>query len=78
MGDTLLAGVGVEPVPEHVENLRPCLNRLPSVTLVQAAMGRQEQVAPVYALSQETYRRALEQVNPQEAGALSEQLLYLC
>ena len=40
-------------------------------------MGRQEQVAPVYALSQETYRRALEQVNPQEAGALSRALLYL-
>ena len=72
-----LRSVSVEPVPEHVETLRPALKKLPNSALVQAAIVRQGQSAAVHAIDPEVYKACLREVKPVHVDAFMENVLFL-
>jgi len=72
-----LLGVGVEPVPEHVEWLRQALQHLPNTSLVQAAIGKRSQEVTVYTITPEQYAECLKSADPAEEDAVKRSVLYL-
>ena len=58
-----LLGVGVEPVPEHIGTLRPCLADLPNTSLVQAAITTETQSVDIYTVTSDEVRESLEKVS---------------
>lgn len=74
---TNLLGVGVEPVPEHVERLQPLLRWLPNAALVRAAVGSMDQDVEVHAITPERYRKYVQTVRPTELQAFDDLVLFL-
>ena len=58
-----LLGVGVEPVPEHIGTLRPCLEDLPNTSLVQAAVTTEIQSVEIYTVTSEEFTDTLTRVS---------------
>mmetsp|Transcript_23996 Transcript_23996/g.53143 ORF Transcript_23996/g.53143 Transcript_23996/m.53143 type:complete len:533 (-) Transcript_23996:31-1629(-) len=71
-----LLGVGVEPIVEHIESLRPALQQLPNAALLQAAIGRQSDKVTVHAITPECYQKYLQEVAPVDRLAFEASMLY--
>ena len=56
-------GVGVDPVPEHIGTLRPCLEDLPNTSLVQAAITTEMQSVEIYTVTSEEVTDTLTRVS---------------
>ena len=75
-----LRGVGVEPVPEHIQSLQPVLAQLPHVALVQAAMSNRhrEDVVDVYGISPDVHDdKSLRHLCGKKRKLFHEQVEYL-
>lgn len=57
-----LRGVGVEPVPEHVEHLQPALESLPYTSLLQGAVSTCSEDVEVFAVTPQMYENAASKV----------------
>ena len=68
---------GVEPVREHVERLRPLLNKLPNAALVEAAMVREGQEVTMHAVTQEEYLRCLRAVSDENLASFEDSMTFL-
>eukprot|EP00418_Pyrodinium_bahamense_P097182 CAMPEP_0179031348 /NCGR_PEP_ID=MMETSP0796-20121207/11024_1 /TAXON_ID=73915 /ORGANISM="Pyrodinium bahamense, Strain pbaha01" /LENGTH=518 /DNA_ID=CAMNT_0020727537 /DNA_START=139 /DNA_END=1693 /DNA_ORIENTATION=- len=67
-----LQAVGVEPVPEHAERCEAA-----GATLVEAAVGRQDQNVEVHAITPECYKKYTEMVRPTELQSFEDLVLFL-
>ena len=73
-----LAGVGVEPVREHVEALLPLVREsLPRVTVVEQAIGDQEQTSTLFKWPKQKHEALLRRVPSGQRGGLEWSLSYL-
>ena len=72
-----MLAVGVEPVPEHVNALRPILKSLPNATIVRAAVGDHGANVTVHTITPETYLRCLEKIPPGKIDDFKERATYL-
>ena len=73
-----LAGVGVEPVREHVEALLPRVKELlPRVSVVQQAIGDREQTSRLFKWPKQKHEELLRRVPPRQRGGLEWSLSYL-
>ena len=72
-----MLAVGVEPVPEHVNALRPTLKSLPNASIVRAAVGDHGAHVMVHTITPETYSRCLEKIPPGKIADFKERATYL-
>ena len=76
---TSLLGVGVEPVSEHLEKLRPTLLKLPNSSLVRAAVKSGDDAFKkdcVYMITSEKYKSYVDQVPPDKLQEFVDSMLY--
>ena len=69
--------VSVEPVPEHVVNLKPTLEILKNSTLVQAAIVQQRGMTKVHVIDPKEYKACLQKIPPGDITDLENRFLYL-
>mmetsp|Transcript_31857 Transcript_31857/g.75600 ORF Transcript_31857/g.75600 Transcript_31857/m.75600 type:complete len:548 (-) Transcript_31857:60-1703(-) len=68
-GSKQLRAIGVEPVPEHADRLRPLLQGLPGAALVQAAVSAEERNVEVHAITPKCYEDCVQELLPKQQEA---------
>ena len=72
-----VTGIAVEPMPEHIDRLRPVASQLPGIKLVQVAIGEEDASSDLYAISSSMCEVALKSAQPCQLKTFEEELLYI-
>ena len=72
-----ITGIAVEPMPEHIDSLRPVASQLPGIKLVQVAIGEEDASSDLYAISSSMCEVALKSAQPCQLKVFEEELLYI-